>query len=360
MRRAFRFYHRRANILVCGYNGAGKSSLINAILGDDVVPPDAIGSGVPKTMGFDRYPKVPSPTELVCVFDSKGMELGEEEEAFVETTRRFVKEKQSNPDIDEHIHIVWYAIQGPGARVTDCDLRLIKTIFNPDEVIVVITKADITRPSQQEAMKKMLVAFGVSPDRIVFTSDREGGSIGCSELMRKTYEMLPDAYRDAFMAKQEVDKEAKKLAVEEKNEKAKAIIVAATVAATAAAATPLPFSDVAIIVPVQSAMIASLAGLYGVSIEQIKAQILPFLATLTGLFLTGSLVKFIPFLGSLAGGLINGTVAATITGGMGLYAQSLFKESALAKIENRPPPKMELSREAFERFRKKYVKTMNS
>lgn len=40
-------YRKRPNILVCGYTGSGKSSLIKAILGE-VVPDTAIGDGKPK------------------------------------------------------------------------------------------------------------------------------------------------------------------------------------------------------------------------------------------------------------------------------------------------------------------------
>ena len=339
----------RPNILVCGYTGSGKSSLVNAILGDDVVPPSAIGEGKPKTMGFEEYA-----SDLVRVFDSKGMENGDTEEEFVQMTQAFVRSRQENPNVDEHIHLVWYVIQGSGARVTDCDINLISKIFSTRNVIVVVTKSDITRENQRVAMKERLMNAGVPESRIVFTSDKEGGSQGCADLMRLTYEMLPNAYRDAFMAQQEIDLAAKRQAIEDKDGAASAIIATATVAATAAAASPIPFSDAAIIVPAQVTMIASLAGLYGVSGDQIKAQALPFVAKMAGTFIAGNAIKFIPFLGSIAGAILNGTVAAGITGGMGLYVKHLFKETALAKIDGREPPEMVFDPTVFERFHEMY------
>ena len=342
----FKKNYRRPNILVCGYTGSGKSSLVNAILGDDVVPPSAIGEGKPKTMGYDEYA-----SDLVRVFDSKGMENGDTEEEFVRTTQAFVRARQNHASLDEHIHIVWYVIQGSGARVTDCDKRLIKTVFNPKDVIVVITKADITRGKQREALLAEVTGAGIPAERVVFTSDKEGGCEGCADLMKLTYSMLPGAYRDAFMAQQEIDKEAKLAAIEEKDAKALAIIGVGTTGATAAAASPIPFSDAAIIVPVQVTMIASLAALYGVGGDQIKAQAIPFVAKMAGTFIAGNALKFIPFLGSLAGGILNGTVAATITGAMGLYVKYLFKETAIAKIEGREPPAMAFDPETFAKFR---------
>ena len=102
-------FGKRPNILVCGYTGSGKSSLVKAILGD-VVPDSAIGDGAPKTMGYDCYEN-----DLVRIWDSKGLELGETEASFTEETRRFVRSRQDDPNVDNHIHLVWYTIQGPGA-----------------------------------------------------------------------------------------------------------------------------------------------------------------------------------------------------------------------------------------------------
>ena len=278
-------FGKRPNILVCGYTGSGKSSLVKAILGD-VVPDSAIGDGAPKTRGYDCYEN-----DLVRIWDSKGLELGETEESFTEETRRFVRSRQEAPNVDDHIHLVWYTIQGPGARVTDCDKNLIKNIFSTKNVIVVITKSDITRPNQKAALQQVVMASGVPADRIVFTSDEEGGAQGCRELMNLSYAMLPEAYKDAFMEAQRIDREAKIQAVRGKAGKAKAIIATATTAAAGAGAVPIPLSDAAVIIPIQVTMIASLAGLYGLREEAVKQSALPFVARLAGVFLATTLLK---------------------------------------------------------------------
>ena len=339
-------FGKRPNILVCGYTGSGKSSLVKAILGG-VVPDSAIGDGAPKTMGYDCYEN-----DLVKIWDSKGLELGETEESFTEETRRFVRSRQEDPNVDNHIHLVWYTIQGPGARVTDCDKNLIKNIFSTRNVIVVVTKSDITRPNQKTALQQVIMESGVPADRIVFTCDEEGGSEGCKELMNLSYAMLPDAYKDAFMEAQRIDREAKIQAVRDKAGKAKGIIAAATTAAAGAAAVPIPLSDAAVIVPIQVTMIATLAGLYGLREEAVKQSALPFVARLAGVFLATSLLKLIPGLGSA----INATVAAALTGAMGLYVKTNFEESAIAKIEGRPAPDLGFDVELFKKFYAEYKK----
>ena len=339
-------FGKRPNILVCGYTGSGKSSLVKAILGD-VVPDSAIGDGAPRTMGYDCYEN-----DLVKIWDSKGLELGETEREFTEQTRQFVRSQQENLNVDDHIHLVWYTIQGPGARVTDCDKNLIKNIFTTKNVIVVVTKSDITRPNQKAALKEVIMDAGIPEERIIFSSDEEGGAVGCRELMNLSYAMLPDAYKDAFMEAQRVDKEAKIQAVYDKAGKAKAIIATATTAAAGAGAVPIPLSDAAVIVPIQVTMIATLAGLYGLKEEAIKQSALPFVARLAGVFLATSLLKLIPGLGSA----INATIAGTLTGAMGLYVKSNFEESAIAQIEGRPAPDLGFDVELFKKFYAEYKK----
>ena len=339
-------FGKRPNILVCGYTGSGKSSLVKAILGD-IVPDSAIGCGAPKTMGYDCYEN-----DLVRIWDSKGLELGEIENKFQEQTRNFVRSRQEDPNVDNHIHLVWYTIQGPGARVTDCDKNLIRNIFNSKNVIVIVTKDDITREDQRIDLRQRIKEAGIPDERIIFTSDVVTGSRGCKELMNLSYAMLPEAYKDAFMEAQRIDREAKIQAVRDKSGKAKAIIATATTAAAGAGAVPIPLSDAAVIIPIQVTMIASLAALYGLREEAIKQSALPFVARLAGVFLATSLLKLIPGLGSA----INATVAATLTGAMGLYVKSNFEDSAIAKIEGRPASDLGFDVELFKKFYSEYKK----
>ena len=335
---------KRPNILLCGYTGSGKSSLAKAILGD-IVPANAIGDGRPKTMGYDCYEN-----DLVRIWDSRGLESGQTEEAFTAQTREFVRERQTDPNVDNHIHLVWYTIQGAGARVTDCDLNLIRNIFNPEHVIVVVTKDDITRDPQREALRKTLEDAGVPAGRIVFTSDTDSGAAGCQALMQLSHQMLPEAYRDAFLEAQSIDLEARRHAVLIKRGKAKAIVATAVTAAAGAGAIPIPLSDAAVLIPIQITMIASLAGLYGLRTEAIKQSALPFVAKLVGVFASSSLLKLVPGLGSA----VNAAVAATITGAMGRFVRGNFEEAAIAKIEGRPAPALVFDVELFKKFYEEY------
>ena len=56
---------KRPNILVCGYTGSGKTSLIRSVLGS-IVEESKIGNGLPVTMGYDKYEN-----DQIVIWDSK-------------------------------------------------------------------------------------------------------------------------------------------------------------------------------------------------------------------------------------------------------------------------------------------------
>ncbi|MDD3155496.1 MAG: hypothetical protein PHS41_11570, partial [Victivallaceae bacterium] len=227
-------FSKRPNILVAGYTGCGKTSLIRTVLGPEAVPRSGIDNGKPCRMDFDCYEN-----ESICLWDSRGLELGDTEAGFRDRMKDFVAERQDDISVDEHIHLVWYLIQGNTARVTPCDLALMKEIFTFDNVIAVISKQDITKPEQTAAIRQALTDGGVPEHRIIEVSDAESGAVGCKELVALSCKLLPAAYRDAFMAAQSIDREAKAEKIAEKKDTAREIIQQGCKTAEKLSATPV-------------------------------------------------------------------------------------------------------------------------
>ena len=92
--------YKRPNILICGYTGSGKTSIIQSLLGEDLVPADKIGAGLPVTQDYEMYEN-----ELVRIWDSQGLEPDKGEYEFIERTKKFISEIQNRPNVDDHIHI---------------------------------------------------------------------------------------------------------------------------------------------------------------------------------------------------------------------------------------------------------------
>ena len=63
---------KKPNVLLAGQTGAGKSSIVNMIFGENVA---VVGTGKPVTQDIDVYE---SDDCDVRIFDSKGYEIGED------------------------------------------------------------------------------------------------------------------------------------------------------------------------------------------------------------------------------------------------------------------------------------------
>lgn len=101
------------------------------------------------------------------------------------------------------------------------------------------------------------------------------------------------------------------------------IIHTAAAAAATTAASPIPFSDAALLIPIQTTMITSLYKANGANISRgvvdgaLKATMVSGLGKSLARNLAGNLLKFIPGVGTLAGGTINAGVAVGFTEALG-------------------------------------------
>lgn len=332
------WFCKRPNILVAGYTGCGKTSLIRTVLGSEIVPEEGVGNSRPCRIEFDCYEN-----EEIRLWDSRGLELGEKEADFREQMREFVAERQDDTNVEEHIHLVWYLIQGNGARVTDCDLALMKEIFTPDNVIAVLSKKDITRPAQAEAIRKVLLEAGIPEERIVEVSDAEGGGIGCRELVALSLRMLPAAYRDAFLAAQQIDREAKAAKLAEKNETARAIVNDAAQEAAQVAEVPVERSENVPLIPIGIAMAAHLASLYGLRERKLHDEAAEFVKSVFT-----ALPETVPWYESSA--VIGAETAHRLVETLGNWLHNNFEAYALAKIKGLPKPSPGFDLELFKEF----------
>ena len=313
-------HQKRPTILVAGYTGAGKTTLIQSICGKEVVPDCRIGAGLPQTQDFNFYENA-----LIRFWDSKGLEPGDSEKGFIERTNAFVRRLQDDANVDNHIHLAWYTIQGPGARVTPCDLRLIKEIF--PNVLVLITKADITKPRQKADMIEVLLNEGLPESRILLSSEND--EVSLKKVVNVSYELLPEAYRDAFVSAQRIDFDTKRL-------RGQIAIHSAAAAAAAAGAFPLPVSDALVITPIQVGLVASLAIIFGEDIERLRIALAPILLQEVGVLTASSLTKMVPGLGSV----IQATVAAGLTEALGQLLFEYLVRRSKARLEARVPPEL--------------------
>ncbi len=343
---------KRPNILICGITGSGKSSLLQAILGD-IVPKEAIGAGVPQTQEYTRYETNADSLGNVAVWDSKGFGLGEREEELVERQIEFIEKCAKDENPDNHIHLIWYAISAPCCKFHLFDKLMVEKLSQMGQLIVVITKSEIASKRQKEALAKTIVeGCGIPENRIVFTVSRETlegmegrACEGCDKLIDLSLELLPEAYKEAFIGVQILDVQKKVEMIKGKATKAKAIWMASAATAVGIAATPIPCADAPLLMGTQTAMIASLAALYGLKGKELSVLAMPVLAKVAGIFSATSLTKFFPDWRCL----ISETVAGVLTTAMGMFVYPQFEKAAIQKATGLPVDGFVFDFEAFNR-----------
>lgn len=312
------------NVLIIGETGVGKSTLINTIFGRKVAE---TGSGKPVTQETQVYR---NEEQKLCIIDTKGIET--KDLSIISNLENIIK-TQEKEEVSKQIHIALLCIQEQNRRVQDAHIDLYNDLQNNKiPTIIVITKAQCDAGEKGEEKFSDIVKkeFNISDDSIqrvmALESKNDNGDViarkhGIIELTEKIFNKMDDAIKNAFARKQKCDKEMTKKALKEE---ALSVVKQHSILAAGVAASPIPFSDIAALLPIQIAMIGRISKTYDIfdlDSENIKKMAMAF-AGVCGLgfaarFAMGNLIKFIPGLGSVAGAAINSFVASAATGVMG-------------------------------------------
>lgn len=306
----------RFNLGVFGKTGVGKSTLINAVFGEEVA---RTGIGAPVTDGSHLYLDARGSLGLI---DTRGLEIGRDDARIGKELTSWITKQRKQP-LHEQMHAAWYCVRAMDRRFEQSDARFIEALHGLGiPVILVFTQvpmADGKFHPDAVALAQEIVAMdlpieGKRPVMTYAMRDQFTGqpAHGLIDLMRVTFLATPEAVHTAFAAAQQVDLDAK---VRQANKH----IGASVAAAGAAAAVPIPFSSAAVLVPLQLSMMARIAQLYAVPFDRavILAVASTSVATSAGRNLAGNLLKFVPGAGTLTGGVINASVASGLTLAMG-------------------------------------------
>lgn len=302
---------QRPNILLIGSTGVGKSSLINHIFGDAIAK---AGAGRPITEQIEKFDNEES---KVVIFDSKGYEVGsKKEQEFISDVIDYSKKIH---EIADKIHAVWYLIEAPGARVTDFDINALKRLKKQNlPVSVILSKSDKSTEQDNDKLKQAITKefasvniFEVSTEENITGSAKVKFSSELDKLISWTHDILPESLRTAFTA-------AQKLNLEKKKEEAKSVIYQHTTGAAIVGFTPIPGSDLPILLANQYALLARVLYVFGLDSDQdkysalIKTAMSTILPTL-GKWSAAQIIKLFPGFGTVIGGVINAVVASSLT-----------------------------------------------
>ncbi len=308
------------NLAVFGKTGVGKSTLVNAIFGTEVAE---TGLGKPVTRGLVYYRH---PGGLLGLYDSEGFETGTSGDEILAGLRTFVSDSRALP-IDQQIHAAWYLVRWSDRRFEDRQADFVRALADIGvPVMLVITQVPsregVPHPEAVE-LANYIQSLGLPlrPDgRAYLTNalaDPFTGSpvFGLQELLDATYLVVPEVATAALTAVQILD-------LERKRQAARKIINQSVALAAGVGATPIPFSDAALLVPTQVTMIARVTAAYGLPADRSRALaaagavVLTGGATMAGRYIATSLLKAIPG-GQIATSAISATVAGSLTRAVG-------------------------------------------
>jgi uncharacterized protein (DUF697 family)/GTP-binding protein EngB required for normal cell division len=306
----------RFNLAVFGKTGVGKSTLLNAVFGEDVAK---VGIGEPVTQGSHLYlDKVGS----LGIVDTQGLEMGIDDKKIIDELQKMINRTRKMP-LSEQVHVAWYCVRGMDRRFEDTEADFVRALddlglpviivmtqvprnemgFHPDAVAL----AELVRQRHLPVVPGSPFFTYAKPDP--FTGQR---AYGLREVLDATFRVAPEGVQGALVAAQEVD-------LSRKASEAQKVIAAAASSAGASAAVPVPFSDAVMLVPIQLGMMAKIAQLYKIKFDRaaLMAIASTTAATQAGRATFTGLLKLVPGAGSVAGGLIGAGVASTYTYAMG-------------------------------------------
>ena len=217
---------------------------------------------------------------------------------------RIVADSRSQP-VERQIHAAWYVVRWSDRRFEDAQAAFVRKLSTLVPVIFVLSQVPMTPDGRihHDALSFASYIEGLnlplSPSNTVILTnalhDDFHGTVvfGLDRLLDATFATAPEASRRALIAAQLVDKERKRQASTQ-------IVKAASASAMTTGITPIPFSDAAILVPIQIAMIARITAAYGLTVPSSKlaalvaSLMLSSGATTAGRWMVSSLLRFAP------------------------------------------------------------------
>ena len=325
---------KNGNVLVLGDSGVGKSTLINAVLGEHVTVTGYGSHGTTNRLEIFENEEIG-----FRLIDSVGFEPDFlKRRKAIAKVRDWSKAAAKVGDANSEINVIWFCVDGTSRKLFPRSIdSLVKSasVFKSVPVIVVITKSysETDRAENIEMVRsafakyrKKLNLVGIIPvvAEIYRLNDQAfAAQDGLDELIDTTVAVMPEGLAAA-------SRDIAKYQNAQRNNYAHAVVGASTAAGVTVGAVPIPFQDAVVLSGIEAAEVSALARIYGIkksdrSQDLIKKIVEIGTVSAVARAACGAIIDAVP----VAGWIVNAAVAGSFVAAIGEGSRFIFEQIAL-------------------------------
>lgn len=324
----------KGNVLVIGNSGVGKSTLINAVLGQNRAETGWGNEGTTSCLEIYESEEVP-----FRIIDSVGFEPSFlKKQKAINAVKKWSKESAKEGKEDSKIDLIWFCVEGTSRKLFPDTIKSLSSataIWETVPVIVVITKS-YSMPEREQNKEMVHNAFArqkkyaknlkkvipVVAQTYMIDEATYVAPEGITELIDATNALLPDGIKAA-------EHDIYHYKIKRKKALAQGIVGTATTAGSAIGAIPIPVADAPLLSGIETAEVSALARLYGVHKGENSKKLIGTIieagtasAAAKGAI---SVLKSIPGV-NLAAGILNAVIAGCFVAAIGEASIYIFEQ----------------------------------
>lgn len=324
---------RKGNVLVLGNSGVGKSTLINAVIGDDIAKTSFGTRGTTEELAVYESPMVP-----FRVIDSIGFEPSPIKSLrAIHAVRKWSRSSAQDGNENSRINVIWFCVDGTAAKLFPETIRNFSNsiaMWKSVPIIAVITKsysqADRARNIEmvrqafrgQRVERNLRAIVPVVAQTFVINETAFAPPEGITDLIDATMRAMPEGMQGGAH-------DLMRFKLTRKRVLAQGLIGASVAAGATVGAVPIPIADSLVLSPLELAELNGLARLYGIDKREDSKQFLDSIVQVGTASVVAhsaiSAVKAIPGI-NIAASVLNAIVAASIIAALGEGAVLAFEQ----------------------------------
>lgn len=315
----------RGNVLVIGNSGVGKSTLINAVLGEKKANTSWGSKGT--TDKLEVYESEVIPFRII---DSVGFEPSFfRAHKAVSFVKKWSKESAKEGCSDNQINVIWFCIEGTSSKLfpeTIENMLRATFMWGSVPIIAVITKS-YSVPDREKNINMVRDAFAVQKkrsgnlqkiipvvaDTYMLNESAFAPPEGIAELISATNEVMPEGIKAGT-------KDISRFVLNRKRGFAQGVVSAATAAGVTIGVVPIPLADAALLSPLEVGEINAIARIYGIPKNEKSNQFLNSIVQVGTVSVAAktaiSTLKVIPGV-NIAVSALNAVIAGSIVAAIG-------------------------------------------